>query len=155
MNRKIPDNLESIARDLKGAYILEFEFTMSHSPICLEVGKLGNIVLEKGYYYYIGSARGGLRGRLIRHFTGEGKVHWHIDYLTKLIMPVRAFYVVSEKKIENKLALILSRICTPMVKGFGSSDVRSSVTHLFYSKKQMKFLRELREFGEVGVIERN
>ena len=153
MNRKIPANLESMARDLKGAYILEFEFTISRSPIRVEVGKLGPITLETGYYYYIGSARGGLRGRLIRHFTGEGKVHWHIDYLTKVIPPVRAFYVVSDEKIENKLALVLSRICTPMVKGFGCSDVRGSVTHLFYSKKRMEYCRELKEFGEVGIIE--
>ena len=47
----------------------------------VRVGSLGNMDFKKGTYFYIGSARKGLRARVKRHLSGEKRLFWHIDYL--------------------------------------------------------------------------
>lgn len=66
-----------------GIYSLILQLAESKSLI---VGKLGRFDCPPGIYVYLGSARGsgGLRGRLGRHLRGDGKRHWHIDYLVSV-----------------------------------------------------------------------
>ncbi len=97
----------------------------------VNVGSLGFLDISKGYYIYVGSAKRNTFHRLMRHFARVKKLRWHIDYLT------------SHKYVSTELALILVNIDEKdvaklfsskfkSVKGFGSSDDRINVSHLFY-----------------------
>ncbi len=124
--------LEDIPRR-PGSYILILEIV---KDITVNVGSLGIILFKKGFYMYIGSARGpgGLRARLTRHLKGPSHVKWHIDYLTSKDEVKTIAVVVSETSLDVEEAIskeMLRQKCVePGIKGFGSSDKRS-VTHLF------------------------
>ncbi len=49
----------------------------------IQVGRLGTMQLQRGYYVYLGSAlgSGGLRARLAHHQKLSTRPHWHIDHL--------------------------------------------------------------------------
>ena len=47
----------------------------------LEVGALGTVCLERGWYAYVGSARRGRCARVARHRRTDKPLHWHADYL--------------------------------------------------------------------------
>jgi Uri superfamily endonuclease len=47
----------------------------------LQVGALGEVSLEPGWYLYVGSASRNLEARLRRHLRTEKRRRWHIDYL--------------------------------------------------------------------------
>jgi len=49
----------------------------------VEVGKLGSLRLQSGFYVYVGSAfgPGGLKARIAHHVKISERPHWHIDYL--------------------------------------------------------------------------
>ncbi len=50
--------------------------------LTVRVGALGDVHFQAGYYCYVGSALGGARARLARHFRKQGKRRrWHVDYL--------------------------------------------------------------------------
>jgi Uri superfamily endonuclease len=49
----------------------------------IEPGRLGRHVLERGWYVYTGSARRAMAARLRHHLAGNGKCHWHIDWLLR------------------------------------------------------------------------
>ncbi|MFP4052091.1 MAG: GIY-YIG nuclease family protein, partial [Thermoplasmata archaeon] len=65
---------------MKGIYTLVIELKEDK---VIEVGAIGNIDFDKGYYVYVGSAQNGLEARIERHLSDEKKIHWHIDYLLK------------------------------------------------------------------------
>lgn len=100
------------------------------------VGSLGFVNLDRGFYVYLGSARGpgGLRARVLRHVGGPRRVRWHIDYLTSRpsVRCVLAVVVETVDDLEELVAAKLLNLASlkPAVKGFGSSD-RRSLTHLF------------------------
>ena len=55
---------------------------MQGNLVCpLQVGALGEVSLEPGWYLYVGSARRHLEARLRRHLRPEKRRRWHIDYL--------------------------------------------------------------------------
>ena len=123
--------LEDVPRR-PGVYMLLLEVTRD---VTVNVGSLGTLRFEKGFYIYVGSARGpgGLRARLARHVKGPSRIRWHVDYLTSR-SDVRVVAVaVSETTLDAEEALsseMLKRECIkPQIKGFGSSDKRSA-THL-------------------------
>lgn len=93
--------------------------------------KAVNPVLPKGCYLYIGSAniRNPLK-RIERHFKKYKKLHWHIDYLTTMCKPLASliFYGVSEDELYT---IISGRNTTQPVKGFGNTDKRRHISHLF------------------------
>lgn len=62
----------------KGTYALIVELKEEEE---IEVGRLGVLSFKRGYYAYIGSAMGGLDGRIGRHLRKDKNKHWHIDYL--------------------------------------------------------------------------
>lgn len=122
--------------DGPGTYVLVLRSTSRRS---VEIGRLGVLHLEPGYYAYVGSALGpgGLRARLGRHVRGPGRVHWHIDYLRALVDPVEAWYCGGPKRREHRWSGALQasfRAVVPL-SGFGASDCRCD-SHLFFSARQ-------------------
>lgn len=125
----------------KGIYILEMSIT---SQTQIGIKKFRNIRLEKGYYYYAGSAQKNLYHRVSRHFRKDKIVHWHIDHLTtqpgiklesSLIIPY------AEKEIEWELAYNLENYfdCSIPLPGFGNSDTNKTKSHLFYKRSKIPY----------------
>ena len=63
---------------LKGTYCLIIQLKKDSR---IEIGKLGLLNFDKGYYVYVGSALNSLEARLERHLKTEKKLFWHVDYL--------------------------------------------------------------------------
>ncbi|MFC1970726.1 DUF123 domain-containing protein [Chloroflexota bacterium] len=99
----------------------------------LRIGKLGIFNLSPGYYVYVGSALGGLSGRLARHLRSEKNLHWHIDYLRQQAGVTEIWYAIGRDKLECKWNAILTNLpgAIPSVPGFGASDCRC-FSHLTY-----------------------
>jgi len=114
----------------KGSYLLIVKLNTEKS---LKVGALGIVSFKPGYYIYVGSAMSGLIHRIKRHFRKEKKLKWHIDYLTIAANEIFAIAVLSENRLECKLAYELSKTFEG-IKSFGCSDCNCK-THLFYSSK--------------------
>ena len=123
-----------------GSYFLWLHLSQ---PRALWVGKLGQFPFPEGDYVYLGSARGpgGLRSRLGRHLRGNGKPHWHIDYL-RAAAKLRGFgYTIHRKGTKYRAptecdlsqkfaALPEAKIVAPC---FGASDCQSGCTaHMVY-----------------------
>ena len=97
------------------------------------VGALGEIRLCAGYCVYIGSALGGLRGRLKRYIAGPRRLYWHVDYLLQAASLVELWYAEGTLRAECDWAQALARSgLRPAAARFGSSDCRC-LTHLYYS----------------------
>jgi Uri superfamily endonuclease len=106
----------------------------------LQIGKLGIHILPSGYYVYVGSALGGLSGRLRRHLKSEKKLHWHIDYLLRQAEVAEIWYSVGPNRIECKWNMIVQNLprAEPFIPGFGASDCRCS-SHLTYFQETPPF----------------
>ncbi|MFB6215830.1 MAG: DUF123 domain-containing protein, partial [Candidatus Aenigmatarchaeota archaeon] len=48
------------------------------------MGALGKIDFRQGVYVYVGSAMNSVEKRLERHFSDNKKMHWHIDYFSRV-----------------------------------------------------------------------
>lgn len=115
----------------KGIYCLIFKT----QGLTVNIGALGNLTFQAGWYIYVGSAlgSGGLQ-RLERHISlaqkRDKKPKWHIDYL--LINPdfslLYAIFVITQEQFECRLARLLNNSGVP---GFGCSDCSCS-SHLFF-----------------------
>ena len=117
-----------------GTYVLVMQ--LSHMAT-VTAGRLGTIVLEPGYYFYVGSALGGLRSRLARHLRTEKRHHWHIDYLLDQAHIVEIWYAQGKERVECNWAeaLCAQEGVKPAHKGFGASDCHCA-THLFFATQQ-------------------
>jgi Uri superfamily endonuclease len=97
---------------LTGSYYLHLVLTES---IELQVGRLGLFPIEPGSYFYCGSALGpgGLQARIKHHLAGDGKPHWHIDYLRRAANMIRVGYCVGPDRLECAWSqdLVQSTIC--------------------------------------------
>jgi len=124
----------------KGTYALLVELKKDEE---IEVGKLGILSFKKGYYTYIGSAMGGLDGRIRRHLRKNKKKHWHIDYLLEKGEIIKVLFI--EEKKECGIASLLKDEFYG-IAGFGSSDCKCK-THLFYSRGAKAILDKLRSSG--------
>ncbi len=101
--------------------------------------QIGNkeILLENGFYIYVGSAfgGGGLSSRIHRHLRREKKLHWHIDQITsKDICQFHGVAVFPNEKSECEISNSLSRTnkIRP-IKDFGSSDcTQRCISHFFF-----------------------
>jgi Uri superfamily endonuclease len=84
--------------------------------------------LEPGLYTYIGSAGGGLRGRVCRHIASPRKLRWHVDALTASNRSVLLAVAWSEGvwgvPWEDKLASAVCWLGEAPAPGFGASDSR-------------------------------
>lgn len=98
----------------------------------IEVGKLGKIYFNRGYYVYVGSAMSGLESRVARHAKKKKKCFWHIDFITPGNMDIEKVFIIRRAdRIESKIAERVGGLCTNFVNRFGASD-SSEKSHLFY-----------------------
>ena len=131
-----------------GTYILVLKST---GTLSVEVGKLGVISLQAGFYYYVGSAfgPGGMRARLRRHCRVSKPVRWHIDYLsTAGSQALGGWCSYSARRLEHHWAAALAT--SEELQGvarFGCSDCRCA-THLYYSK-----IDRLQVFSQLPLID--
>ena len=122
-----PRMLDAPRAGLKGSYILVLDLA---EDVHLTVGRLGTFTFPAGLYLYCGSALNGLEARIHRHLSRDKKLHWHIDYLTKVATIVEVWWVVSEERLECRWAKAITKQGGEVVAGgFGSSDCRCA-THL-------------------------
>ncbi len=117
---------------LKGTYCILINLNQNSK---MNVGKLGEINFQKGYYVYIGSALNSLEGRIKRHLSSHKKLHWHVDYLLahKNTEIVEVIYALNNDRMECKVAEEIADKGSG-IKNFGCSDCKCP-SHLFYFKK--------------------
>lgn len=135
-SQPIPDSAVARIAKLPGTYLV-----IMTVPRLVEItiGALGNHCMNRGYYSYVGSAfgPGGLRSRLSHHVRkrGQGRAHWHIDYLRSIADIVEIWWTMDPRKREHDWAEVFRRHMnmTIPINGFGSSDC-SCPAHLFYAK---------------------
>ena len=116
---------------LKGNYILLIHLSESKK---INVGKLGEIDFQKGYYVYVGSAFNGINQRINRHLNNSKKIHWHIDYFLRHAVIKQAYYKTSVSRDECKIANVFKQSCE-VVNDFGCSDCKCS-SHLFRGSEE-------------------
>ena len=112
----------------KGVYVLILKMS---EPRKIKIGSLGEREYSAGFYAYVGSAMGGLEGRIGRHLRKEKRLRWHIDHLLQFAEVVQVMTLeTGQKGGECLIAQGLKGF--PVMKGFGSSDCRCP-GHLFFS----------------------
>ncbi len=113
----------------KGSYLLVLE---NPAETTTNIGKLGTIKFQKGWYVYVGSALNSLDSRLKRHQRKRKKHFWHIDYIASTIMKTKKVYPIRRsERIESQLAQAVEQLSDGAIKGFGTSDAPDG-SHLFY-----------------------
>ena len=119
-----------------GAYVLRLELGR---PARLTVGALGELEFEPGRYFYVGSARRGIKARVARHKrlvdAKSGVAHWHIDYLLLhphcRLVEVELLPGAGECRVARSIGR-RNGVTIP-VPGFGATDCRSGCrAHLFF-----------------------
>ena len=118
---------------LPGTYTLVMFAARGH---LIQVGRLGRLPLERGYYAYVGSAfgPGGIKARVRHHLRTAASPHWHIDYLRPFVDMRAVWYSTDTCPREHCWASIfqgMPDIGTPR-PGFGASDC-GCASHLFFS----------------------
>lgn len=110
-----------------GVYILHLHVENQHD---LQIGRLGKFTFPPGEYLYIGSARGpgGIAARLGRHLRGNGRCHWHIDWLRRVAGVNGYIYLVTNENLECAWSQHLAaRLQAHFpAQGFGASDCQKS-----------------------------
>jgi Uri superfamily endonuclease len=139
----------------KGSYVLILKMK---NPALIQTGKLGMIGFPRGWYAYAGSAMGsgGLAGRIGRHLNSEKKLHWHIDYLSRLADITEIWYRAGTARMEHAWAEVLGELqgAAVVAEKFGSSDCRCR-THLFHFKRKPVFHRIQKYFDPGPKPDRN
>ena len=133
--------MQKITDSNSGIYILEL---YAKNEFQISIKKFKDIILLKGYYYYVGSAQKNLSQRIDRHYRTEKKIHWHIDHLTtdeNVILKNALAILSAPKNLEEEIAnnfpsLFGGKI---LIKGFGNSDTKGSITHLFFRAKKIPY----------------
>jgi len=133
---------------MKGAYVLIGHLKKDSK---IKVGSLGELDLKKGYYCYVGSARGksmSIENRTNRHKNlaskKAGNLKWHINYF--LVDP--AVSLVDVKKMEGgdecKTSKLLEGFANETIQGFGSSDcIFGCAGHLHYFKSRVGAIKSV------------
>ncbi|MCE5195806.1 MAG: GIY-YIG nuclease family protein [Negativicutes bacterium] len=101
-------------------------------PIELTVGRKGTYAVAAGSYLYVGSARRNAKHRLRRHWQGDGRLKWHIDYLRREARCCGIWLFDCEVLAECELAALIAaeqEITIPIAR-FGASDCHCPA-HLF------------------------
>src|SRR5208337_146933 len=103
----------------------------------IQVGRLGTMQLQRGYYVYLGSALGrrGLRARIAHHQKLSPRPHWHIDYLRAHTRLHSVWVNYDGRRHEHEWAGAMQRAKEAMIplRGFGASDC-SCPSHLYFFK---------------------
>ncbi|RDD53373.1 MAG: GIY-YIG nuclease family protein [Candidatus Korarchaeota archaeon NZ13-K] len=114
---------------VKGSYAL----IMRSKGGSLKIGSLGDFEVPEGTLVYVGSAYGpgGLMARVSRHLRRGKRLRWHVDYLTESEI-VKVEEVLALPNVsEEELFCVLMMFGDPIIPGFGCSDARGHLTHLF------------------------
>ncbi len=116
-----------------GTYILVL---FSGKRLDLNIGRLGDHPINKGWYLYVGSAfgPGGVAARCGHHRRIAKNPRWHIDYLRAHCRLAEIWYTHDPQHREHAWAELLSRnpALSQPVAGFGASDCGCG-SHLFHS----------------------
>ncbi|MFC1588952.1 DUF123 domain-containing protein [Pseudomonadota bacterium] len=135
-----------------GTYIVVLRSRQSRT---IQVGRLGQLETQKGYYVYIGSAMGpgGVISRLKHHSKISKKPHWHLDYLRTETEFSEAYALHSPERKECEWAgqIAESEGASRPMQGFGSSDCQCH-THLFYFSSRAKVASIIRMIAEAKKI---
>ena len=124
------ERIEIEAKD-RGAYLFIVKL---ENDVEIEVGSLGRLNFEKGFYIYAGSARKNLSARIARHKRLRKNMHWHIDYLRQVADFHAALPLRSADDLECELAAALKELADWEAPSFDSTDCHCS-SHLFHFKK--------------------
>jgi len=118
---------------VRGSYILLIKLPEAQM---VSIGRLKTIYFPRGHYAYVGSAMGGIKGRLGRHLRENKKRYWHIDYLLDKASIDEAIVCETGERAECEIARALGAQfdCIP---NFGSSDCKCQ-SHLFLAGEEMK-----------------
>lgn len=109
----------------------------------LQIGKLGKLSIEPGFYLYLGSAHGpgGIKARVSRYLGSFRRLFWHIDYLQAVLSVQELWFSFVDSKFEHQTAECLSKLPDwriPLI-GFGSSDC-NCLGHLFHHHGRVSVL---------------
>ncbi len=145
---------------MRGAYLLGIRVAR---PLALRVGALGCRVFPPGDYLYVGSARGGLGPRLLRHARRrsgpphplwaplrarfptargrKGALFWHVDHLLEAapVELVAAWWQAGAGEAEL-LARLRAAGARPDPPGFGASDRRDGGHLLVFDHRRVREL---------------
>lgn len=113
-----------------GSYVLVLRAPAAFDAV---VGGLGSVHLAAGHYLYVGSALGGLRGRVGRHLRAEKRPRWHVDYVAGRAPIVEVWYTLGTERQECALAARLAEVAgtAPVEAPIGASDCACR-THLLF-----------------------
>ena len=129
-----------------GTYLIVLRSEVSRR---VQVGKLGTLELDVGYYLYVGSAfgPGGIKARVSRHHKKRKTKHWHLDYLSTILTPIEVWYTHDPQRREhNWAALLLAQRNMIPITGFGCSDCRCKA-HFFYRRARPRLANFRREIA--------
>ena len=122
-----------------GTYALLLRCTSSAR---IRIGRLGLLLLQPGWYIYVGSALGpgGLRARIGHHQRIAERPHWHIDYLRRYTR-LEAVWYASGARCEHEWLASVGAIpgSAVVMPGFGSSDCGCG-THLYWFARRPESL---------------
>lgn len=96
-------------------------------------GCKGPMVVKRGYYAYIGSAFGGIPGRVSHHMNPNGGVKWNSDYLKPYTQPEGLWFTYDRERRECPWARIVANLpgAEQPCEKFGSNDC-DCYTHLYF-----------------------
>ena len=79
---------------------------VSQENKAVDIGRLGTLVLQPGYYVYVGSAfgPGGLTARIRHHRQIAARPHWHIDYLRATCESIEVWFTTDTACCEHTWA---------------------------------------------------
>ncbi len=109
-------------------------------------GQLDPVRFPRGYYTYVGSAKGGLATRLHRHVHGASTRHWHIDYLRPQARVLAWFAFAGLLYPECALARALLPWGDVVCPRFGASDC-SCPAHLLYYPHRADVMQALQQLS--------
>ena len=135
-----------------GTYIVVLK---SDQGKTIQIGKLAQLEIKKGYYVYVGSAMGpgGVAARLKHHSKISKRPHWHLDYLRAETEFYEAYALHSSERKECEWAALMlgNKEASEPMKGFGSSDCQCN-THLFYFPSSVKTVNAIQQIPEIQKI---
>lgn len=144
-------SLASISPAEKGEYILTLELKRRAKVDYLSYK---NFRLERGFYYYFGSARGpgGLAARVSRHLKKDAVIHWHIDKLKARARVADICLLPGTEKNECRLAAYFGKMSgSQIIPKFGCSDC-GCPSHLVYSRPGIDVIKGLEDFFSISQV---
>ena len=120
----------------------------------IQIGRLGTMRLQPGYYVYLGSALGpgGLRARIAHHQKLSPRPHWHIDYLRVHCRVHCIWFSYDARRREHHWAHVMRTVRGVKIslRGFGASDCdcRSHLYFFNHRPSRISFRRGLESLAK-------